>query len=119
MKVSIRWLRELTGNAGLDGDTVAQRLTRAGLEVESRRTIGAFSGVVVAEVRGRRPHPDAAKLTLVDVWDGMEVTQVVCGAPNVPEPGWKVLWARPGAQLPMGEGGAVVEIGKKAVRGIE
>ena len=57
---------------------------------------------------GRSPHPNANKLTLVDVFDGATTTQVVCGAPNVPEVGWKVLWARPGALLPMGEGGAHV-----------
>jgi phenylalanyl-tRNA synthetase beta chain len=118
VKISIRWLEEMTGRT-LDAASVADQLTRAGLEVESRKKLGDFSGVIVAEVRAKKPHPDAAKLTLVDVWDGQHVTQVVCGAPNVPAAGHKVLWARPGAKLPMGEGGAHIDIAAKAVRGIE
>ena len=119
MKVSLSWLRELTGLASLTADDAARALTNAGLEVEGITRLGNFSGVVVAEVRGKRPHPDATRLTLVDVFDGSSVTQVVCGAPNVPDVGWKVLWARPGARLPMGEGGAPLELDSKVVRGIE
>jgi len=113
MKVSLNWLRELVELEGLDGAEVARALTRAGVEVEGRARFGDFAGVVVAEVRGKRPHPGAAKLTLVDVWDGSSVTQVVCGAPNVPEPGAFVLWARPGARLPDG-----TVLSPKEVRGV-
>ena len=60
MKVSIHWLRALLGGAdGLTGAEAARVLTRAGLEVESITRRGDFSGVIVAEVRGKRPHPDA------------------------------------------------------------
>jgi phenylalanyl-tRNA synthetase beta chain len=112
MKVSLNWLRELV-DGKLDGTDVAHRLTMAGLEVESRTPFGAFSGVIVAEVRAKRPHPNANKLTLVDVFDGQATTQVVCGAPNVPEPGAFVLWARPGARLPSG-----ITLEPKDVRGV-
>jgi phenylalanyl-tRNA synthetase beta chain len=113
VKVSLNWLRELVDLDGLDGAEVARALTRAGVEVEARTRFGDFAGVVVAEVRGKRPHPGAAKLTLVDVWDGATVTQVVCGAPNVPEAGALVLWARPGARLPDG-----TVLAPKEVRGV-
>ena len=75
-----------------------------------------FSGVVVAEVVAKRPHPQADKLTLVDVITerGGTATQVVCGAPNVPEPGRKVLWAQIGAKLPSG-----MTLAAKPVKGIE
>ena len=113
MKVSVAWLRELV-DGKIDADDVARRLTLAGLEVEGREKFGAFEGVIVARVVDKRPHPDAAKLTLVDVDDGSgKVTQVVCGAPNVPAAGGLVLWARPGAKLPNG-----VVMGEKPVRGI-
>ncbi|HZS41739.1 MAG TPA: phenylalanine--tRNA ligase subunit beta [Polyangia bacterium] len=112
MKISLNWLKQLVATP-LDGAELARRLTAAGLEVEARSPFGALSGVIVAEVRGKMPHPNAAKLTLVDVFDGRETTQVVCGAPNVPEPGARVLWARPGARLPSG---AVLQ--PKEVRGI-
>ncbi len=113
MKVSVRWLRELAELPADDAE-IARRLTAAGIEVEGEAKIGAgVSGVIVAEVRASRRHPQADKLTLVDVWDGREVTQVVCGAPNVPAPGGRVAWARPGATLPGG-----VTLQAKEVRGI-
>jgi phenylalanyl-tRNA synthetase beta chain len=112
MKISLKWLRELVETPA-SAEEIARRLTAAGLEVESVTPFADFSGVIVAEVRGKMPHPDAAKLTLVDVWDGREVTRVVCGAPNVPEPGARVIWARPGSKLPGG-----IEIAAKPVRGI-
>ncbi len=120
MKVSLNWVKRLLGNApNLTGTEAAHLLTAAGLEVESITRLGQFSGVIVAEVKGKKPHPDANKLTLVEVWDGTTTTQVVCGAPNVPEPGHKVLWAKPGAKLPMGKDGAAIEIQPKSVRGIQ
>src|SRR5215218_4813547 len=104
MKVLWSWLLEMC-----DIDRVptveegAAALTRSGLEIEGMMNLGAgFRGVVVAEVVGKRPHPQADKLTLVDVITerGGAATQVVCGAPNVPAAGRKVLWAQVGADLP-------------------
>jgi len=100
------WLRELVELPDDVGpDDAARALTGAGLEVEEVREIGGdFSGVVIAEVVGKKKHPKADKLTLVDVITepGGAPTQVVCGAQNVPEPGGRVLWAPPGATLPGG-----------------
>jgi phenylalanyl-tRNA synthetase beta chain len=117
MKVLWSWLLEL---CDLDNQPTveegAKALTRGGIEIEGLTNLGAgFSGVVVAQVVGKKPHPDAAKLTLVDVItdDGGTATQVVCGAPNVPEPGRKVLWAQVGAKLPNG-----MTLAPKPVKGI-
>ena len=117
MKVLWSWLIEL---CDLDQqpsvEQGAKALTRGGLEIEGMTDLGAgFSGVVVAQVVGKRPHPQADKLTLVDVITekGGAATQVVCGAPNVPEPGRKVLWAQIGAKLP---GGLTLQ--PKPVKGI-
>ena len=118
MKVLWSWLLELCDLDKMptveDG---AAALTRGGIEIESMTNLGAgFRGVVVAEVVGKRPHPNAEKLTLVDVITerGGTATQVVCGASNVPEPGRKVLWAQIGAQLPNG-----MTLAAKPVKGIE
>lgn len=127
MKISVTWLRELVDLPKEIGwQEIARRLTFAGLEVESASHVGAgLSGAIIAEVRGRRPHPKADKLTLVDVFDGQTVTQVVCGAPNVPAPGRGpgedgkpgspayVVWARPGARLPNG-----LVLSTREVRGV-
>ncbi len=114
MKVSLSWLRELVDGA-IDADTLANKLTMAGFEIEARAPFAPVSGVIVARVVAKRPHPEANKLTLVDVevGDGKPATQVVCGASNVPAPGGLVLWARPGATLPGG-----ITLGEKPVRGI-
>ncbi len=117
MKAHWSWLLELTElDRKVDVAEGAAILTRLGLEVEDieRPDLG-FSGVVVAEVKAKRKHPDAKKLTLVTVDDGSGTTsEVVCGAPNVPEPGFLVLWARPGSELPGG-----MKIGSRAIKGIE
>ena len=117
MKVLWSWLLEL---CDLDKHPTveegARALTRGGLEIESMTNLGGgFSGVVVAEVVGKKPHPDAQKLTLVDVITerGGAATQVVCGAPNVPAPGRKVLWAQVGAKLP-----GMEPLAAKAIKGI-
>ena len=117
MKVLWSWLLEL---CDLDKQPTveegAKALTRGGLEIEGMTNLGgAFTGVVVAEVVGKKPHPQADKLTLVDVITekGGAATQVVCGAPNVPEPGRKVLWAQVGATLPGG-----LTLAPKPVKGI-
>ncbi len=118
MKVVWSWLLEL---CELERDTspeeAAAALTDLGLEVEGvERTGEGISGVVVAEVAWKKKHPNADKLTLVGVRDvdGGEITEVVCGAPNVPEPGAQVVWAKPGSQLPGG-----FKIGSKKLKGIE
>src|SRR5207237_4043078 len=116
--VSIAWLRELVELPADDAE-LAARLTAGGIEVEGTTHLGkGVSGIIVGEVRDTRRHPKADKLTLVDVFDGREVTQVVCGAPNVPAPGepgrsTRVAWARPGARLPSG-----LTLSSREVRGV-
>ncbi|MCP4445449.1 MAG: phenylalanine--tRNA ligase subunit beta, partial [Myxococcales bacterium] len=102
--------REISAEEG------AAALTGAGLEVEEFRSVGSdFTGVVIAEVVSKEKHPNADKLTIVNVIDkeGDEPTVVICGAPNVPEPGGRVLWAKPGAELPGG-----FKLGEKKLKGV-
>ncbi len=118
MKAVWSWLCELVDLPhAVSAEEGARALTAGGLEIEGLLDLGAaFSGVVVAEVVGKRPHPGSDKLTLVDVIDrrGGPATQVVCGAPNVPEIGRKVLWAPPGATLPGG-----ITLATRPVKGID
>ncbi len=114
MKIVWSWLRELVElDREITADEAARALTHAGLEVEGIERVGAFEGVVLAEVISAEKHPQADRLTLVQVTDGGPATLVVCGAPNVPAPGGRVLWARPGARLPK------LEIGTRTIKGVE
>lgn len=102
MKASYRWLRELLPSSfDASAEEVARRLTGAGLEVEGSSRFGeASDSVRVAKVVQREPHPSRAKLSLVTVDAGTGPQTVVCGAPNVPEPGGLVVLAPLGTYLP-------------------
>src|SRR6185312_2181695 len=101
MKASVRWLRELCPQLPDDPGAIASRLTAAGLEVEASETFGlAAEACVVASVVSARPHPSRSGLRLVTVDRGGAKQEVVCGAPNVPEPGGLVVLAPLGAHLP-------------------
>jgi hypothetical protein len=95
MKVPESWLRTFC-NPPMAGKEVAERLTMAGIEVETCEPVGPqLSGVVVGEVLSVERHPNADKLTICKVDSGSETLQVVCGAPNVRK-GMKAPLARPG-----------------------
>ncbi len=101
MKASYQWLRELSGGELPPPAEVARLFTGAGLEVEGSHEFGAACRQVrVAKVVGKEPHPSRAKLTLVTVDLGGTTQRVVCGAPNVPEPGGLVVLAPLGTHLP-------------------
>lgn len=113
MLASHKWLTELVGFE-LDPEQVAAQLTAIGLEVEGITRFGkGLEHVVVAEVRGVRPHPERDKLRLVTVFDGSGESEIVCGAPNVPEPGGRVVLAQLGAKLPGG-----LEIAERKLGGV-
>ncbi|HEY3346665.1 MAG TPA: phenylalanine--tRNA ligase subunit beta [Nitrospirota bacterium] len=113
MRISYNWLKEFV-DFDLTPQQVSDRLTMAGLEVEGLEYLGeGISGVVVAQIKTMKPHPDADKLTLCEVDRGDGVVQIVCGAKNMKE-GDKVPLATVGAKLPNG-----MEIGKAKLRGIE
>src|SRR4029450_2629302 len=111
MRVPLSWLA-----AHVDVDvpvaTLAERLTFAGLEIETVHRVGDdLAGIVTARVLEITQHPDADRLVLVRVDAGGEDRSVVCGARNF-APGDIVPWAAPGAKLP-----ALPEIGRRKVRG--
>jgi phenylalanyl-tRNA synthetase beta chain len=102
MKASCNWLRELSG-IDASSTEIAERLTRVGLEVEGTQQFGrGLDGVMVVEVREKKPHPTKDRLTLVRVFDGKNEIDVVCGAPNVPAPGGRVALVTVGTTLPDG-----------------
>src|SRR4026208_2466261 len=112
MNVPESWLRSVC-NPPISGQELADRLTMAGIEVETYEPYGPqFSGVVVGEVLSVEKHPSAEKLTVCAVSTGNETVRVVCGAPNV-RAGMKAPLARVGARLPG------MQIKAAALRGVE
>ena len=114
------WLREFC-DPPIGTAELAEKLTMAGLEVESLRPVAPpFHGVVVGRVVTVEKHPDADRLRVcqVDVGAG-EPLSIVCGAPNV-EAGIRVPCALVGAELPPAEAGGEpfrIKVGK--IRGVE
>jgi phenylalanyl-tRNA synthetase beta chain len=101
MKASYRWICALVPELKAEPRELAERLTRAGIAVDSIEEFGAGTkDLVVAEVRKVEPHPSRPKLRLVTVDRGGSEQRVVCGAPNVPDPGGLVVLAPLGTTLP-------------------
>lgn len=99
MRVSLRWLRELI-DLPENPEALAERLTLAGLEVETITRAGQhLAGVVAAEVLADEPHPNRPEMRVVTVGDGAARYTVVCGAPNIPPKGGRVAFAPPGARI--------------------
>ncbi|MBI4650321.1 phenylalanine--tRNA ligase subunit beta [Candidatus Desantisbacteria bacterium] len=101
MKASYNWLREYV-SFNITPNELADRLTMAGLEVESMQSIGdEIKQVIVGKVIQVEKHPNADKLSLCKVDTGSEILEIVCGAPNVAA-GQKVPVALCGTELPGG-----------------
>ncbi|APR86475.1 Phenylalanyl-tRNA synthetase beta chain [Minicystis rosea] len=102
MKASYRWLSALLPGLSLSAQELADRFSSAGIAVDGIEEYGAgTAAIVVAEVKKIEPHPKREKLRLVTVDRGEGVLQqVVCGAPNVPDPGGLVCFAPLGTHLP-------------------
>lgn len=100
MKLSEKWLREWV-NPAFDTDTLVAKLTQAGLEVDAVTPVaGAFTGVVIGQVKSVSPHPDADKLRVCEVDVSADsLLNIVCGAANVRED-LKIPVAVIGAVLP-------------------
>ncbi len=116
MKASHRWIRELVPSLMASPKELADRLTFGGIEVEGLTEYGvATESCVVAQVVSTRPHPQRSGLRLVTVDRGSAKQELVCGAPNVPDPGGLVVLAPLGTFLPAKN----LTIAKRAIGGVE
>ena len=98
MIFSEEWLKEWI-DPQMSTDHLKDRLTMAGLEVDGSSSVARhFKGIVVGEVISVEQHPNADKLKICEVSDGIEIFRVVCGAPNVVS-GLKVPFAKVGAEI--------------------
>lgn len=103
MRVSLQWLQELVAGPAeaFHAETLAERLSMAGFEVEAIDDLAALAaGVVVGFVERRDPHPNADKLSVCQVRVANDTClQIVCGAANV-RAGIHVPVALVGSKLP-------------------
>lgn len=113
MKISYKWLLELTG---LDWpvEEVAERLTLCGTACEDIEATTEFMGkVVVGQILEINSVDGADKIRLTKVEVGSEQLDIICGAPNI-EVDQKVPVALIGAKL---AGGFMIK--KAKIRGVE
>ena len=104
MKIPLSWLKDFINLDGLSIEDIARKLTLAGMEVDESLYAGLpmpiyndgekhefktngiawdKEKIVVAEIREVKAHPNADKLTLLDLFDGKEDQVVLTGAPNI------------------------------------
>lgn len=111
--ISLEWVKDYVNLNDQDLKDLAVKVTRAGINVEKVVT-NHIDNLVIGEVVECVEHPDSDHLHVCQVKiHEDEVTQIVCGAPNVRE-GLKVIVCLPGAVLP-----GDFEIKKSKIRGVE
>lgn len=120
MNVSYKWLKKYL-DFDLTPQQVSDALTSLGLEVAALEEVetvkGGLKGLVVGKVLICEPHPNSDHLhvTTVDLGNGGEPEQIVCGAPNVAA-GQKVVVATVGTRLYDGDKEFVIK--KSKLRGV-
>lgn len=101
MFLSMNWISDFVDFTGLDKVELIHKFSLSTAEVENEIFFKGsdISGIVCAEIKSVESHPDSKKLHLlkVDAGNG-ELTDVVCGAPNV-RVGLKTAFAKVGAQI--------------------
>lgn len=110
--ISLNWVKDYINLDGEDLKELANKVTKAGINVEKVVT-NHIDNLVIGEVKNVTPHPDSDHLNVCMVDIGDKTIQIVCGASNVRE-GLKVIVAKEGAILP-----GNFEIKKGKIRGIE
>ena len=115
MKFTLSWLKEHVETEA-DAATVAETLTRIGLEVESvTNPAEALKPFVIAKVLTAERHPQADKLQVLSVDTGHgPPLQVVCGAPNA-RAGLVGVFGGPGTYVP----GSDFTLKLASIRGVE
>jgi phenylalanyl-tRNA synthetase beta chain len=103
MKVTLNWLKQYV-DFDWSPETLAERLTMLGLEVESvQKVAGEFEGIVVAQILSKDRVAGSDKLTVCTVNDGKGERTIMCGAQNH-NVGDKVPLILPNFALPLKPG---------------
>ncbi len=118
MRVSFNWLKQFVElPKGFTAEDVAAKLTLTTVEVESVQRLAAnLDQIVVAKILTVKPHPNADKLSVLEVDTGSRTVEVVCGGTNVAA-GMLVALAKVGATVQW-PGGELAEIKPAKIRGV-
>ncbi len=112
MAISLNWVNDYVDIKDVDLYELANKITAAGINVESVKT-SKLDNVVVGKILSCEMHPDSDHLHVLKVDVKNDILNIVCGAPNVKK-NLKVIVALPGAVLP-----GNFEIKKSTIRGVE
>ncbi len=112
MKIPLQWLNEYV-KADLKPQTLADKLTMAGLEVGAIEYHGSTSDVVVGKIKAVERHATKPDIMICQVDTGKKILQIVTKAKNV-KVGDKVPVALHGATLPSG-----IKIQNRELHGVE
>lgn len=150
MKIPLSWLKDFIDLSDLSVEDIARKLTLAGMEVDEILYVGLpmpvyqegekhefktngiawdKDKIVVAEIREVKAHPNADRLTLLDLYDGQQDQVVLTGAPNIfhlkgtgkLEKPIKVAYAKEGSVLYDGhvEGQVLMTLKRAKIRGVD
>ena len=98
MLISLQWLNQWLSIAP-STEQLESLLTFGGFEVESiQRNTTPLDRIIVGEITAITAHPQADRLRICQIDDGVQNLQVVCGASNA-RSGLKVALALPGARI--------------------
>ena len=118
MKFTTEWLKDHLKTNKTEAQII-DKLNSTGLEVEKVEPVkNELSDFIIAKIIKAEKHPNADRLSLVDVDNSQTIVKVVCGAPNI-QVGQKIALAQPGAKLynPYEKKTSVLK--KSKIRGIE
>ena len=72
MKVSLNWLAKYIDLSSFSAEQIANKLTFAGIEVDSVTPLAKASGLVIGEILSCEKHPDSDHLHVLKVDEGKE-----------------------------------------------
>src|SRR5680860_1612833 len=99
MKVSLNLIKQLT-RVKLGNDELLSRINSRLAEVENLENLAdKYQGILVAEIKEAKEHPDADKLGIYQIYNGKKTIQVVAGDKTL-KVGDKVAHIAPGLTVP-------------------
>ena len=98
MKISYSWIKDFL-DINLTIDEIAETLTMLGLEAEISTNFDELKEIIVGEIQAIKKHPNADRLNICKVFDGVNTLSVVCGANNVSK-GIKIAFSPVDSVLP-------------------